>query len=831
MATIYVSNIAVNGTYVVGSDANNGSTPALAKLTIQGAQTAASANDTIYVNPGAGGQIYAETSGSGYFSITKILTIETDPAYLSIGKARLRSASASVRCLNPNANSGIFRNIDVDNQSYANAAVTLQTQTGVLLYGIEFYNVPAGQACFSSASAATLSYTIEKCTCLAANGNTATTRFLLFNAGNAGISFTLKGCKIRGIHSLIFPASSGATGLIRVVASSDGERTLVDGCTTAVRIPGTGPHASVDISGLDAINMTDNTVGYCVGDNQDSACAITSLNIQNFYYAGSQSRALFFCGTSSAADIGYCQSAQTGASSFLAVRNVLALNWKIHNNNLSLTSAAADVLALDAIGTGLDTYDNVISSDTASAHLIQVNSDGQTFNTQNNAAATGQANIGSASSNVYVYGRFRQVAAATQFNFRAICSVRAFIRKVGTPTGTLIAKIYTDNAGVPGTLVDTSTYALSAATLTSSQFVEFPFALRSLLAYDTYYHVRFEYSGTPDGANYFQVDYNANVGTTGSGFNRVYESGSSADGTTWSTQAARALKIGVGVVAGADCTSPVVRTNTVYDTIAAASLTLTHNIIVNGCEGADVHGNWMPNCGGIGVIFKLCRGTVTPVIAYNNLIDFRKGGSNAGQAYRDKGSAGALYYQNSAVITAGGGMPFNADSDFVAATDAYNPCIGGTPSTGCTVKNNAFYRDSTVAGYVYWLGNSIGVNSVTSFVCDHNDAYAGANTILAHDGRTGSFVDLDSAGWIAQGFGTGSIFTDPQFTVTPPALKTDFLPKASSPAKGIGANLSATVPNDAFGVAYGTTPTVGASNALGRTTTGGRTTTTSRVLA
>lgn len=73
MATKYVSQTATNG-YSIGSDANDGSTKALAKLTLESAITAAAASDTIVINDG----IYTAAT---YFDVAKALTINPEISY------------------------------------------------------------------------------------------------------------------------------------------------------------------------------------------------------------------------------------------------------------------------------------------------------------------------------------------------------------------------------------------------------------------------------------------------------------------------------------------------------------------------------------------------------------------------------------------------------------------------------------------------------------------------------------------------------------------------------------------------------------------------------
>lgn len=73
MPTIFVSNSATNG-FPVGNDANDGSTPALAKLTIASAHTAAAAGDVIFINDGT------YDLGASTLSLTKAVALEARTA-------------------------------------------------------------------------------------------------------------------------------------------------------------------------------------------------------------------------------------------------------------------------------------------------------------------------------------------------------------------------------------------------------------------------------------------------------------------------------------------------------------------------------------------------------------------------------------------------------------------------------------------------------------------------------------------------------------------------------------------------------------------------------
>jgi hypothetical protein len=73
MPTKYVSKTATNG-YAIGSDANDGSTKALAKLTLEAAITAAAAGDIIVINDGT-------YTAATYYDVAKALTINAETDY------------------------------------------------------------------------------------------------------------------------------------------------------------------------------------------------------------------------------------------------------------------------------------------------------------------------------------------------------------------------------------------------------------------------------------------------------------------------------------------------------------------------------------------------------------------------------------------------------------------------------------------------------------------------------------------------------------------------------------------------------------------------------
>jgi hypothetical protein len=114
-----------------------------------------------------------------------------------------------------------------------------------------------------------------------------------------------------------------------------------------------------------------------------------------------------------------------------------------------------------------------------------------------------------------------------------LCRLTTRIYRVGTPTGTITAYIYTNNLGEPGTLLATSTTTISAGALTDSTAGEdagFTFAGLSLTSGTAYYMVLG--SSAVSGANF--VRWVAGATSTGN-------TDSSADATTWASVGTRQL--------------------------------------------------------------------------------------------------------------------------------------------------------------------------------------------------------------------------------------------------------------------------------------------------
>lgn len=98
-------------------------------------------------------------------------------------------------------------------------------------------------------------------------------------------------------------------------------------------------------------------------------------------------------------------------------------------------------------------------------------------------------------------------------------------RAVGSPADNLRVRLYTDNAGAPGTLLEQATLAGSSLT-DSVEWVSFAFTNTTALTYGTTYGLVIDRTGTMDALNFYEVEIDADAG---------YSRGALAlhDGTTY----------------------------------------------------------------------------------------------------------------------------------------------------------------------------------------------------------------------------------------------------------------------------------------------------------
>jgi len=111
---------------------------------------------------------------------------------------------------------------------------------------------------------------------------------------------------------------------------------------------------------------------------------------------------------------------------------------------------------------------------------------------------------------------------------KTLCAAQFYLKKGGSPSGNLVARLYAITAtfgtnGVPtGNALATSDAYNSADLTTSFQWITFVFSTPYTLVANTYYCIEIEaVDGTIDGSNYVYVGYNSTGGHSGNGFRYV----------------------------------------------------------------------------------------------------------------------------------------------------------------------------------------------------------------------------------------------------------------------------------------------------------------------
>lgn len=118
----------------------------------------------------------------------------------------------------------------------------------------------------------------------------------------------------------------------------------------------------------------------------------------------------------------------------------------------------------------------------------------------------------------------RYLARSFAATVTSMDKVYLWIRRVGTPTGTLTVELCNDNAGDPGTVIDSATVTTSTITDVVSVLHPFnPSGTETLVASTTYW-VKIYDSAAGSTANHWEVATSATVGTTEK----------SSDNSTWS---------------------------------------------------------------------------------------------------------------------------------------------------------------------------------------------------------------------------------------------------------------------------------------------------------
>lgn len=795
MTIYYVSNSAVNG-YVSGSDANAGTSAGAAKLTITGAIAAASASDTIYINPT--GVNYSEnSSGLNYLQINKAnLTIETDPAYVvSVGKATITSPTAGTRTVNMNEAGITLRNVKVDNASQTRNAVFCQSFSSHNYSGIDFLNLGANAVAITAQNNNAYNITIDKCTLLAANGNASGTKLHQITGTLGGMATTIKG-SVTDTTGGLFVAGAGFGGTVTIVKSSDGTRNSVSNATIGVQNLSTNVTTTFSIKDTDFISCTTG-----IGDGGTGTATLASLTVNNNRFSGLDASAsakdIAFVSTISDGEIAYNEF--RGAHQNLQLSSAAIAGLEVHDNVVNVTGMATTIphFSQSRGGAGLKYYNNKITSDTDS-RLIALGGEGYpTIVTNSGGSLSGDQPLGDVSGNTYIAQIFTYPTNTTALFGRYLGSFDVGLKKTGSPTGTVTAYLYSWSDSAPYQVLATSAFTLDASLLTTSyQQVRFWFNSRTQLSFGTVYWIVLKYSGTIDGSNYVNIQrYTA--GTAGM-------KSSSGQPETWgATSNAHGFKV---CQINLEMTQPRVYNNELRATSASA---ITHVIIVNGSDGALVYNNQIYG-GAIGTLFKVCDGSVQTLMSYNNLISFTNSGDGA--ALHDKGSNNAYFYNNTVAVYSGNNKALFLEGDW---NSGY---LNGTPTQSPTVINNIFASLTSDGGSIVQLGNDEALDyTITNPTLDYN-VYGGIASKTFAKVNLGQAAILTTYTTLAEfraAVGDDANSTDDEPTLTnsdilsPPTTPSGFVPVYSSSGVGDGVYISSVI-TDYYGNTRPLIPSIGA---------------------
>lgn len=802
MAIYYVNNVAGANGWGTGNDSNDGLSIAAPKLTVVGAQSAATTGDSIYVNPT--GTSYAENSGSGYLNITKAITLRTSPAELtSTGTNAVITWATTGRVINIQTANVSIRNISIDAQGAASNAIVQSAVAGTLISGVTFLNAAANRYGIGCVSAGAQDITIDKCRMTAAGGNNALAG--LINQGAIGSSgyITVSGCTVDGVHSLLYGVS-GSTGRIYVQQSSDGTPNTVNNCRFGVSTSYSGAptHADIRITSLTCTNMTDSN-GFGIYDGGAHDTTITNLVITGFTYSGSQQKAISLRAGITAWDIYGNTGNITGACRFIEVLNAAIGAGKFRGNSVTGTSMSGDLIAFPATGSGLQITSNVLKSDNSTSHIILVGVDGQRDGIKNTTATTTQ-NLGQASGDQYVYSKFTSWDSLQATNYRYVSSVMVSLKKVGSPTGNILCKLYANNAGAPGTLLATSSVTYAATNLsTSSKYVEFTFDTFPDMNFSTDLFIRFENS-VVNASNYVQIDANATVGSTDG---TIKNTAKSPDSTTWTAVAGTGLIVSVQSVAR-EIVAPIITDNVVTNTNASSSN--PHLIFVGGTNGATVLRNRVFSVGAcLGIITKLVDGRTNTCVVGDNLVDVSGSGTGDAQVYRMKGGWKNYFVQNVGIARGQKSVAMYLGSD-VYSSGTYAGALNAQVADQPYIANNIFYGDHTSgqATFIYTVDAAIGANSVTNITERNNIVYLGNNTSFISNGLSGTPTTQSLATWQGAGYGQSDVSGNPGFALYPPVAFGDAVPTLGAASAG-GINVAYVLATDALGSPFAVTPDIG----------------------
>jgi len=828
MTVYYVSNESSNG-WALGVDTNSGLVQSAPFLTLTKAMSVAGSADTVIFNKSS--TVYQGNVASPYYLNVTCASLIGDPGNPNGAAATLQAgatSAAQVVIIN-NTGFNFMSGLIIDGQSTvgtpntANGIVFSSNSSSIALQKVTFKQI--GGYCIGAPNSSA-SVALDRCSVLITCTGTNT-----FNWSSATTitSLTVSGGSYAANNSsgngLFYLCSSGTiSGNVIFQNDINGNPIDFTGNVTSatgwnIKIGATSSGGS--IGGTISITGTKhiNNPGGAISVNNVTVSSVT-INQNTFTGLGGSSvqavRILNLQTSNISVQCNY--NTYSGLYGFLLVASRNVTTCTVDYNTLTVKAGSAtNAIKIQTLGTSTPSTSrntiNIEEPTSSSGGGIIFGSDGlQGSNISGNTSANGTfLNLGDTANTIYQGFSFTSVANTSTGEMTHFSALQVYLSKVGTPTGNVSPYLFSDSAGVPGTLLASSDEVINAAALTTTTTSYGLKVAPYLIQPGTkYWVVLTSNAATTNSTSYVRIEATTNTyGTIVSGNSTPTWTANSTAG--WRSQA----------YTGSYTQRPVV----LYNTIVVAgnpNINSLQLITLGGVSGGNVFSNRVYGTSYYPVVIKNSR--FNPVIFAGNEVFLNDGKTGVNACVLSKASDDVRLYNNTLAVigsnaNAGQSVCYSISGDTLNWANPY-------PSTNFKLVNNILIRSCTTQGPIMSLdiGSSAFVadqSTLTPSNVSKNWIYsntpyiatasfsATANGTLDWDTWTGLGYDANSTGANS----TGGYTAPPLANGATPSTFTDLeITSANSAATlSFGANIRTFAPYDVVGRPYMPTPTIGAT--------------------
>lgn len=776
-AIYYVSNEASHG-YAVGANTNPGTSAGAPFLTIAKCTSVTSAGDTCTINASA--TPYSEDSGSGYLSFGSGATVQGDPVLCGAGSVPTIQAASSTTIVVDVPTSAALQTlacVKLDSQLGASrVAVVPHTNANLWLSQVSWVN---SNTYLIGNFGGTWNLTLDRINVDASNTLSGTTLFGFYATSAAG-TLTFYGGSLA--------APSVTTGQLLIQTShistiafnldGNGNRLTFSGpANYQFRVSSTANIASM--TGYLGFNGTSSGVNFSQGTITSYDLHLVSQNLTGTAFVGGGF-------TSSSGSITF--DSFVGNYPAVGITSEFASNQHVNNGTFSITAGGSPGYFIQPSGgAGFQVNGNAftLAAGDSLNTFISFGPDGITTEASNTGSATGTQKIGDVANDTIVCQGWTSTQIGSTTHFPNMAALMFYLKKTGSPAGTLTAQLYSDSAGAPASVLATSTTSLAASSLTaSSAGYEFVFNPPPAVSGSTAYHVCLTYSGSNDGTNYVLADTNTTV-TEGSIHTAPTSSGA------WTANGTHALRNSVYTSA--------------YQTVNPQANDNRFTLLGTGdgareLQGIQLGSSYSPQAlrnffqvaqvgGGVGygILAKSSYGT--PLISGNGIV---VGAGPYGGIY-DKAAFGTVTISRNTIVINGTATTASGISVGPDTLGESNPFYPPAPTGG----NNII---AALVGYPFNVSTGASIGTF-----DYDDLYAPGGIYEYTSGA--NWATWRGTGQEAHGINTSPLLTNQ----AAPTNVASMVPLMGSPAYRGGTPSITGTAYDVYGVYYASLyPTIGA---------------------